>query len=760
MDPSHASRSQPHAAKKDATAPAATPNTRLKAARLKKHWSQVYVATMIGTNDVTVSRWESGATFPSLYYRQQLCELFGKSVEELGLIPPLAEPAREEPPPAAAPRPAIWRVPYRRNPFFTGREALLEHLHLLLSDGQAAAFAPVLALSGLGGVGKTQTALEYAYRYRDEYAAVLWVKADSAENLLDDLAALSRVLGLPEQPQQDQALIVQAVTGWLSEQRNWLLILDNLEDLLLLDEIIPAESRGHVLVTTPAQVTGTVASRVDLEQMNAQEGLLFLLRRAKYLAPGASLAQATADAAGSARQIVALLDGLPLALDQAGAYIEETGCGLAGYLERYQAQRAALLNRRGSLAVDHPASVGATLSLSFGQVQRLHPAAADLLRLCAFLDPDSIPEELFSAVAGALEPALQATVTDAYALDDALAALRRYSLVRRDPASKTLVVHRLVQAILKEQMSEEAQRQWAERAVLAISRIFADIHEPASWAACQRCWPQALVGVALIDHWGLRSPEAGRLLTRAGAYLQRARGDFAQAEHLLKRAVIIYRRVLGKEHPDLAHCLNKLAVVYRMQQKYPRAERLHLRALHLREHALGPQHPDVATSLNNLAVLYMDQGRNAEAETLCLRGLAIRERAWGLVHPEVAISLHNLAALYHDQGRYEQAEPLYRRVLAIREQALGETHPEVAFTLNRLANLYRDHGRYEQAEPLYQRAIAIYESLLGPTNFYTTKAQADYNSFLAKKEGERQPPADRPQEVLLLSDYLRSRASR
>ncbi len=740
----------------------AAPNTRLKAQRLKKHWSQVYVATMIGTNDVTVSRWESGATFPSLYYRQQLCELFGKSAEELGLIPPVAELVQNEPtptPPMPARSAALWRVPSRRNPFFTGREAVLARLHSLLHSGKTAALSPVLALSGLGGVGKTQTALEYAYRYRDDYAAVLWAKADTYENLLSDLAALARVLGLPEQSQQDQGRVVQAVTGWLSEQRNWLLILDNIEDLLLLHEMLPAGSQGHVLVTTRAQVTGTVAQRIDLEEMEIEEGVLFLLRRTKALGPDAPLAEAPAAEYQRARKIVELVDGLPLALDQAGTYIEETGCGLGGYLERYQAQRATLLNRRGSLVVDHPESVGATLSLSFGQVQQLNPAAADLLRLCAFLDPDTIPQELFP-VADGLDPALQSVVANPWALDDALAALRRYSLIRRDPATRTLSVHRLVQVMLRDSMDEQTQRLWAERAVRAISRAFPDVHEPASWLACQRCWPQALVGVALIEHWEMRSREAGHLLKHAGAYLQRVRVDYAQAEHLFKQAFVMYRRVLGPEHLDLASCMNKLAVLYRYEKKYERAERLHRRALLIRERALGAVHPDVGTSLNNLAVLYMDQHRNEEAEQLCLRGLAIREQVWGPEHPEVAISLHNLASFYEEQGKHNQAEALHLRALTIREKMLGPDHPDVGTTLNHLANLYRDQGRYAQAEEFYHGALAIQSRALGPEHPHTLHTRAGYAQLLAKMECERPPAPARPQEVLLLSDYLHSRASR
>jgi tetratricopeptide (TPR) repeat protein/transcriptional regulator with XRE-family HTH domain len=742
--------------------PSPTPNTLLKAQRLKKHWSQVYVATMIGTNDVTVSRWESGTTFPSLYYRQQLCELFGKSAEELGLIPPIEELEPSGLPEAPRSSSAIWKVPHRRNPFFTGRTATLERLHTQLRSATQAKLPQALALSGLGGVGKTQTAIEYAYRYRDEYAAVFWVKADTQENLLNDLADVARVLNLPEQPQQDQGHIVQAVTRWLSEQSNWLLILDNIENLMLLNEIIPAEWQGHILLTTRAQVTGTVALRIDLEQMNVEEGILFLLRRAKYLSPNAALAEAATTEYTFARKMVELVGGLPLALDQVGAYIEETGCGLQDYLERYQAQRARLLHRRGSLAVDHPESVGATLSLSFEQVERSNPEAAELLRLCAFLDPDTIPEEVLLAAADTPDPELHALAANSFALDEALAALRRYSLIRRDPAAKTLLVHRLVQIVLKDSMSAETQRQWAERAVQAISRTFPDVHDSTAWAASQRCWPQALVGIALIEHWSMMSAEAAQLLKHAGVYLQRGRGDYPQAERLFKKAIVMYRRVLGAEHPELASCLNKLAVLYRFEEKLAQAERLHLRALAIREQTLDPMDPVLAESYNNLSVLYMDMGQSKweQAEQLCLRGLAIREHVLGPEHPSVAISLNNLGGLYHDQQRYAEAEAIERRALAIREKTLGPEHPEVAITLKHLADLDREQGRYAQAEALYLRALAIQEKAYGQDHPHIAVTRSNYALLQEKMKSERQAGQENPPEPLLLSNYLESRTRR
>src|SRR5439155_9943511 len=173
----------------------------------------------------------------------------------------------------------------------------------------------------------------------------------------------------------------------------WLLIFDNADDLAMLRDFLPAGGQGHIVLTTRSQVTGNIARRIDVERMETEEGTLFLLHRAGLLE------DATLDAIpeverAKARELVEEVDGLPLALDQAGAFIEETQCGLAGYLQLYRTRQAEVLKRRGRLVTDHPDSVATTWSLSFEKVEQANPVAADLLRLCAFLDPDVIPEEI------------------------------------------------------------------------------------------------------------------------------------------------------------------------------------------------------------------------------------------------------------------------------------------------------------------------------------------------------------------------------
>ena len=166
----------------------------------------------------------------------------------------------------------IWNIPYQRNEFFTGREDVLTHLHHELQARNTAALTQPQGISGLGGIGKTQTAVEYAYRYREEYQAIFWVRADSSSALMIDFVSIADQLQLPERTLSDQRLIVEAVQRWLLINPGWLLIFDNVEQMTTVDMFLPKSGRGHVLLTTRAQGLGGIAQRVEIEQMQPEIG--------------------------------------------------------------------------------------------------------------------------------------------------------------------------------------------------------------------------------------------------------------------------------------------------------------------------------------------------------------------------------------------------------------------------------------------------------------------------------------------------------
>jgi len=601
----------------------------------------------------------------------------------------------------------LWNVPFPRKQFFTGREALLKRVHTQLRTAQAAALGQTI--SGLGGIGKTQLAVEYAYRHREEYQAVLWAHAETTESLTASYTEIARLLNLPQKDAQEQEGTVQAVKDWLSHQQNWLLILDNADEPDVLIPFLPPKVGGHLIVTTRAADLSALGlgfeHALTVQKFTKQQDVPFLLRRA-------GLTRVSAQDRKYARLIAYELDGLPLALNQAGVYLATTGCGLDSYLELYQQQHATLLDDHNEKDREYPRSVSKTLLLSFTRVEQRNPAAADLLRLCAFLAPDAIPEELFTKGAEELGDVLAPVVEDAYQFNRAFADVRAYSLLTRSPQSRTFTVHRVVQAVLRDSMTAEIQQQWMQRAVLAVNAAF-PASEHKTWPQCERLLPHALMAARNSEQFPVVSEEAGHLLYETALYLQ-DRARYQEAESLYQRALSIREQRLGPEHPDVALTLNGLARLYYDQSRYTEAVPLYQRARVIQEQQMGPEHPEVARTLNGLAIVYQEQGKYAEAEQLYQRAQRIQEQQLGPEHLDVALTLHGLANLYNRQRRYVEAESLYLRALHIREQQLGPAHPDVALELHGLAVLYQWQGTYEAAERFYQRALRIWEQQLGP----------------------------------------------
>ena len=615
------------------------------------------------------------------------------------------------------PNPAVtkpWNVPYERNVFFTGREAVLADLRQQLSTGQTAALtqATSQAISGLGGIGKTQTAVEYAYRYRDEYAAVFWVRAETVTEVQTGFVEIARLLDLLQKDAQDPNDTVQAVRRWLEAHSGWLLIFDNADQPAALRDFRPRQVQGqsHVLLTSRAQTFDSwgIARPVSLAKMPAVEAVDFLFKRTGRAADDA-------DEQAAAATLAEELGYLPLALEQAGAYLLAQQMSFANYLKSYGQRRLALLQQALPVAGDYPESVATTWALNFQAVEATSPAAADLLRLSAFLIPDEIPYELFEAGASEMGETLAAALAemadDPAAFAEVLAPLTRYSLVRTEPAMQAYSVARLVQEVQKAALSEEAGQLWVERSIAAVAQAFVkDDYE--NWPRIDRLLPHARLTAQLVETHLVELEAAASLLGKTGGYLYK-RGLYGEAEPLYCRALELGQQLLGDDHPDVATRLNNLALLYQTQGRYSEAEPLFLQAIDSGKRSLGEDHPDVATYLNNLALLYWAQGRYSEAEPLYLQAIDSGKRSLGEDHPDVATRLNNLASLYQDQGRYSEAEPLFLQALSISKRSLSDDHPNVARGLSNLANVYQAQGRYSDAEPLYLQAIDSGKRSLG-----------------------------------------------
>jgi tetratricopeptide (TPR) repeat protein len=638
----------------------------------------------------------------------------GKSKPQLGKLKAL--PAREKKDHSSAPAaavqpaaaqaaktPAFWNVPHDRNLVFTGRSEILESLRRDLAESSRQ------ALYGLGGIGKTQVAVEYAYRHRLDYIAVLWAFADSEQSFSTSFVQIAKTLNLPIHDYPEQTVIVGAVKRWLEQNEGWLLVLDNVDPQEMLRPFLPQPGHGHVLLTSRAHDFQALSIFKPLEiiELPPEAAREFLLKRTGRDAGSADKAEIDS--------LTRELGYFPLALEQAGAFIHENQTSFDDYLKSFRKRRIALLEQHVPVMGGYKGTVATTWAINFAEVEKT-PASADLLRLSAFLAPILIPFELLergkAELGETLGSKLEQVADDPVLLGNILTPLTSYSLIRRNNATRSYSIHPLVQEVVRANMSAEVQRFWTERTVRALSAAFPDPEEFKNWVNCERLLSHALICAKYVTDCNLESAAAATLLRNTGYYLF-DRGQFRQAEPFLDSALKIREKVCGPEHPDTADSLSKVALLYSEKGKYPDAEALEQRALKIRENSLGAEHSDTATSVHNLAGIFRNQAKYVEAELLFQRALQIKEKVLGPEHRETLINLSNIASLYTLQGRYTEAELLHKKVLAIRQKTLGLEDPETAMSLSNLAYHYHTQERYQEAEVLNKQALAIQERWLG-----------------------------------------------
>ncbi len=427
--------------------------------------------------------------------------------------------------------------------------------------------------------------------------------------------------------------------------------------------------------------------------------MAFLLERAK-------LRRKQGDDAVQAAAVARELDGLALALEQAGAYVDKLRLSFAEYLRRWEAKCPEVLRWHDLGLMQYPASVAVTWETTLDQ---LTEQERRLLEILSCLAPEPIPLFLFNAAP------LLAVITDPR---EALAGLAGYSLARFDATGDAVLVHRLVQEIARRRTAEADHAIILQVALNAVNDFAAGgSWDVRSWEVWTPLAAHADTVSRYADADGIAEPTAD-LLDQLGLYWH-ARGLFRSAEPLMRRALAIDERTHGPGHPNIATRLNNLAALLLATDRLGEAEPLMRRALATDEQRLGPDHPDVAMRLNNLAQLLQDTTRLGEAESLMRRALAISERSLALNHPEVAIQnvaiqLNNVARLLQATNRPGEAEPFYRHALAIDERSYGPDHPNVARDLGNLAGLLKDTNRLGEAEPFYRRALAIDQRNYGP----------------------------------------------
>ncbi|KAK4164409.1 hypothetical protein QBC43DRAFT_262507 [Cladorrhinum sp. PSN259] len=666
--------------------------------------------------------------------------------------------------------PEVFRViPFDRNEDVVHRTHIFARLDDLLpptSECQSA------ALWGLGGSGKTQMALEYAYRHchRNPACSVFWVHADNETTFAQDYKSIARKLGLDK---LDGEKLLMAVRERLESdsERQWLLVLDNADDLTLFgvggtfyDTLSgrPEESRslynyvprgaGTVLWTSrDERIIGTLVGPrrgIQVGGMSPNEAIS-LLETFRDENVGS-------DEAIDAEELVEELQWLPLAISQAGAYLRRTSTPIKEYLskiaagkERWRLLKMMEFDRHRRPGV--PNSVLETWSISIERIRLENEMAYRILHTIAYVNNQDIPSELltaaglFSDEGGKGEPE-----EDKYRVEEAVTRLKEFSFLgmRKDGRIvRSYEMHKFVQEATRYGLSvrnSEDEAYFSNAALQVIAKLFPERKREA-WAECEKYVAHAVQ----VGEWAeicKKKVEVSNLLDRISNYLY-DRGRWREKEPVDERAYKLRCEVLGEKHPDTISSISNLATTYHAQGRYDEADLIYIKVLELRREVLGEKHPHTISTMAFLAATYHTKGRYGEAESTYTKVLELQREAIGEKHPDTIRSMASLAMVYFTQGRYSKAEQMKIEVLKLRGEVLGEKHPHTISSMASLAIIYHAQGRYLRREVLGEKHPDTISSMASlATTYYAQgrygEAESTYTKVLELQReaiGEKHP---------------------
>ncbi|WP_158566944.1 FxSxx-COOH system tetratricopeptide repeat protein [Actinomadura craniellae] len=600
-------------------------------------------------------------------------------------------------PPGTLPR--IWNVD-PRNPEFAGRERLLDELHQRLgSTGHTV----VQALRGMGGVGKTHLAIEYAHRFSDRYELVWWISAEDASLIGEQFSALAVQLGLAEVG-ADTVAVAGMLKAYLRGRGRWLLIFDNAEAVEAVREWLPG-GPGHVLITSRAGGWERVASGLTVDVMDRWESVTLLRNH------HGELTEPEAD------ELAAALGDLPLALAQAGGFLAETGTSVTDYLRLLSDHPDAVM---GVGATDgYPRPLAAAIALSTTRLGRDDAVGSAVVRLCAFLAPETVPVQwLISAPRAEGGPLgeLSSAGGGPMAVLRGVGAVSRFGLavVTREG----IRLHRLTRGIIQDQLDRSDREAALEHArLLLVANRPGDPEAPVNWPQ----WAQLVPHLLAVEPAEGTSAELRRVSCDAAWYLIE-RGDAEASRRLADGAVRNWRETIGPDHPDTLLATRCLARAHREMGRYGEALGLYEATLPRYRGALGDDHPDTLRFAHGMAIALALLGRHEEARSLQADTLGRYRRVLGADHPHALHSANHLAVALRALGEIQEAIRLHQETWDSYRRVLGDDHPDTLRSAANLALDLRARGLLDRAHELQRQTLDERRRILGDDHLYTLQS--------------------------------------
>lgn len=611
-------------------------------------------------------------------------------------IPQSASSVRESQPST------IFYVPMHRTRLFVGRTRAVQQIRETLVHG--AGSPGLVALTGIGGVGKSQLAAQYAERFKAEYKVVWWLSAEEPAAAQEGLGELAKKLKSEFYDDLSPAVRAHSAVEWLKSHDGWLLILDNVPSVDAATELIPDGGAGHVIVTSRNRGWERLGAAIVVQVLEEDDA-------AQLLADATGV-----ETADPVRNVVKALGNLPLAIIQAAALMDAKGLTAADYLILFETKRTELWNEEAKHAPkDHPKTVQASVGLALHSLQLEHPEALDFLKICSFLAPQRITPLLFSHLPDVVPDHLQAIAADPVALSATWRALAKYGLVTFDPNSQTLSVHHLVQLAVQDTMSDAEKQHWLSVATeILFAAMPEDQSNPHLWPVYSYLAPHFNYVADHCARLGIRSAALIGLLNWMGLFLEQL-GFIHSAEECFRMAArSLEESKVSPDPVDISSTLGNLSGNLISQKRAPEALPFIERALQNASKFTDREDPNLGTHLSNHGMVLASLGRYAEAKESLSKGIEVTKRQHGPNDWRLVWSLGYQGNIEQMFGNLSAARDAFKQSLDIQRLNFGDTRPFVVIALHNLGYAEMLLGDLESARQHAFEAVQIGKRSLPP----------------------------------------------